>query len=50
MEDEVKVLVTFLGKTREGEYAPIEKSSLPYARMEEETIIVEENYYYGMSC
>lgn len=42
-------IITFLEKTKEGEYAEIEKSSLPYARMKEETIIIEE-YYYGMSC
>ena len=40
--------LTFLRRVKEGEYAEIEKSSLPYARMEAQTIIVEDEYYYGL--
>ena len=41
--------LTFLEKTKEGKYAIIEKSSLPYARIKEETVEIFENYYYGYS-
>lgn len=46
-----KTLIAFLEKTKEGEYATIEKSSLPYARIKEETETVEifGDYYYGIS-
>lgn len=40
--------LTFLKAVKEGKYAEIEKSSLPYARMEARTIIVEDEYYYGL--
>ncbi len=43
-----EVLLSFLERTKEGTYAPIEKSSLPYSRMIEEsqTIELTEEYYY----
>lgn len=44
-----KVLLTFLEKTNEGKYAIIEKSSLPYVRMKEETVEIFGDYYYGYS-
>lgn len=46
-----KDLIAFLEKTKEGEYATIEKSSLPYARIKEETETIETygDYYYGYS-
>ena len=40
--------ITFLKVVKEGKYAPIEKSSLPYARMKESTIIIEDEYCYGI--
>ena len=40
--------LTFLRRVKEGKYAKIEKSSLPYARIKAQTIIVEEQYYYGI--
>lgn len=46
------MLISFLKRTKEGEYAPIEESSLPYARLKEEAESVEvyeEEYYYGLS-
>jgi hypothetical protein len=49
---EAEMLITFLKRTREGAYAPIEESSLPYARLKEEAESVEvyeEEYYYGIS-
>ena len=49
MKVEDKTLLTFLEKTKEGKYATIEKSSLPYARMKEETVEIFGNYYYGYS-
>lgn len=47
-------LMSFLKLTKEGKYAPIEKSSLNYTRMKEqnEDIIVkpnEDNYYFSLS-
>jgi hypothetical protein len=50
-EDKHEVLVTFLKQTRDGKYAKIEESSLPYARMEQQqddTCPVEDNYYYSL--
>ena len=49
---EEKALLTFLRKTKEGKYAPIDKSSLPYSRITEETESIEsseEEYYYSIS-
>lgn len=48
---ELKVLLTFLKRTKEGKYAPVEQSSLPYSRLNEqpETIVIEEQYNYGLS-
>ena len=49
---EAEILIAFLKRTRTGEYAPIEESSLPYARIKEETEsaeVYEEEYYYGIS-
>ncbi|MDD1762618.1 MAG: hypothetical protein LUQ59_10335 [Methanothrix sp.] len=48
----LEVLLKFLEYTKEGQYSPIEESSLLYARMKEETNIVElneEEYYYSIS-
>lgn len=50
--EEVEIWIAFLKRTRAGEYAPIEESSLPYARIKEETEsaeVYEEEYYYGIS-
>jgi len=51
IRNEEKTLIAFLEKTRGGRYATIEKSSLPYARIREETETVEifGDYYYGIS-
>jgi hypothetical protein len=50
LTNEQKVLLTFLRRTKDGEYAKIDLDSLKYARMEEETIEVnEENYYYSIT-
>jgi hypothetical protein len=45
------LLLTFLDRTKKGEYAPIEKTSLKYARLKTERIVVEDEkiYYYGIS-
>jgi hypothetical protein len=46
-----EVLITFLKRTKNGEFASIEESSLPYARMKAKRIVYEEEdqYYYGIS-
>ena len=51
MRKNENALLTFLEKTKEGKYATIEKSSLPFARMREKTETVETfgDYYYGYS-
>ena len=43
-----KVLLSFLERTKEGTYAQIEESSLPYSRITEESQAIEltEEYYY----
>lgn len=49
---EEKILLTFLKRTKEGQYAPIEKSSILHARIKEETEYIEtyeEEYYYSIS-
>jgi len=52
-DEELKFLLEFLERTREGKYAVIEKTSLPYSRMTEETDFIEsidgDFYYYGVS-
>lgn len=47
---EEKALLTFLKRTKEGKYAKIEKSSLPYARLKErrEESYCEDEYYYSI--
>jgi hypothetical protein len=50
--DKLEVILKFLEYTKDGLYSPIEKSSLRYARVKEETNIVElneEEYYYSIS-
>lgn len=52
IKKERETLIAFLKRTREGVYAPIEESSLPYTRIKEETEsieVYEEEYYYGVS-
>jgi hypothetical protein len=47
-----KLLLSFLRRTREGKYAPIDQSSLPYSRIIEESETVEsseEEFYYSVS-
>lgn len=47
-----RLLLSFLKQTKEGRYAPIDESSLPYSRVDEETEnieSVEEEFYYGIS-
>jgi len=47
-----RLLLSFLKQTKEGKYAPIDESSLPYSRVDEETEnmeSVEEEFYYGIS-
>ena len=44
-----KALLTFLERTKEGKYAPIDKDFLPHSRTTEEserTDYSEEEYYY----
>lgn len=51
-KEQEQLLLSFLRQTREGKYAPIDESSLPYSRLKEETETVEaldEEFYYGVS-
>lgn len=47
-EEEKKVLISFLKATKEGKYAKVEETSLPYSRIKEKTVIVENEYYYSI--
>jgi len=49
-QKEEKVLLTFLKQTREGKYAKIDESSLPYSRLKEhrEESCCEDEYYYSV--
>lgn len=47
---ELKVLLTFLKRTKEGGYATIERSSIPYSRLNEQSDSgIEDLYNYGLS-
>ena len=51
-KDEEQVLLSFLRRTKEGKYALIDESSLPYSRIIEESETVEsseEEFYYSVS-
>lgn len=45
---EIEPIITFLKETRDGKYAKIEEVSLEQSRVKEETIIVNDEYYYGI--
>lgn len=49
----VEILLEFLRLTADGKYASIEKVSLPYSRVKEETYVSLDDecgqYYYGLS-
>lgn len=49
-QKEEKVLLTFLKQTREGKYAKIDESVLPYLRVKEqrEEHYYEDEYYYSI--
>jgi hypothetical protein len=47
-ENEVEATLNFLQRVKEGEYAPIETSSLQYVRIQTLTENLEEFYYYGI--
>lgn len=53
VKSEEAAQLLFLRETKKGKYAPIEESSLPYARMGDRedivTFIEEEDYYYSIS-
>ncbi len=46
-----KVLIKFLSLTKEGKYASVDKSSLPYSRIKEETEEVDicQEMYYNLA-
>jgi len=49
LDKKEKALLTFLKLTREGKYAKVDESSLPYSRLKEqrEEIYYEDEYYYN---
>ena len=52
IKDDEQILLSFLRRTKEGKYAPIDESSLPYSRIIEESETVEsseEEFYYSVS-
>lgn len=51
-QDHMEITLTFLAKTKEGTYAPIDDASMPYVRLGEvtETVdICDQEYYYSTS-
>jgi len=49
-QKEEKVLLTFLKQTREGKYAKVDETSIPYSRLKEqrEEPYDEDEYYYSV--
>lgn len=47
-QKEIEPMITFLKETREGKYAKVDETSLEYSRINEETIIISEEYYFGI--
>lgn len=47
--DEKNALISFLKKTKDGKYAKIDGNNLQYSRLKEETVIIEQDYYYSIS-
>lgn len=45
---EKKILLKFLKRTKNGGYATVEKSSIPYSRISEQTEVIDQVYYYGL--
>ena len=48
LKKEEKVLISFLKATKEGKYAKVEETSLPYSRIKEKTVTVDDEYYYSI--
>jgi hypothetical protein len=51
-DDKEKKLLSFLARTKEGKYAPIDDDSLIYSRIVEETEVIEseeDEFYYNIS-
>jgi len=52
IESEEEALLTFLKKTKEGEYAPVDMEAIASSRTTQEysmIILHEEEYYYSIS-
>lgn len=49
-QEEEKALLAFLKQTREGKYAKVNETSLPYSRLKEqrEEPYYEDEYYYSV--
>ncbi len=47
-QKEIEPLITFLKETREGKYTKVDETSLEYSRINEETIVISEEYYFGI--
>lgn len=45
---EIEPIITFLKETKEGKYAKVEETSLEYSRISEQTIVISEEYYFGI--
>ncbi|HOV32595.1 MAG TPA: hypothetical protein PLX23_04450 [Candidatus Hydrogenedens sp.] len=48
-EKEEKILLTFLKRTKDGKYAKVDESALPYSRLKvQREDYYEDEYYYGI--
>ncbi len=49
-KQEIKVLLTFLRRTKEGKYSTIDKNLLPNSiRQDSDWVVCEDQYNYGLS-
>ena len=49
-DEKTNKILKFLQLSRDGKYAPIDESSLPYVRMtEEREEVCQEEYYYNLT-
>ena len=47
-QKEADSMITFLKETKEGKYAKVEETSLKYSRINEETVVIDNEYYFGI--
>ncbi len=46
---EKDILLKFLKKTKDGRYAPVEQSSIPYSRIDQQSETIDDIYVYNLN-